>query len=150
MSIAPLNSAPLLVTYSEAARLLGGLGFDGKPKPVSTRHVERLAKAGKLRAVGQGRARRVVYSSILAYIEQVLPSLGEAGVELAVLGDLVGNVRFEGRDPEPVGEVEAKLDCHWVTFSKAAFQHVPTDLGHLAGIRGIPVIELLLAELAQQ
>jgi DNA helicase IV len=45
----------------------------------------------------------------LAYIEQVLPSLGEAGVELAVLGDLVGNVRFDGRDPEPVARVKGDL-----------------------------------------
>jgi DNA helicase IV len=45
----------------------------------------------------------------LAYIEQVLPSLGEAGVELAVLGDLVGNVRFEGRDPEPVARIKGDL-----------------------------------------
>jgi DNA helicase IV len=34
----------------------------------------------------------------LGYIEQVLPSLGEAGVELAVLGDLVPNVRVNGYD----------------------------------------------------
>jgi DNA helicase IV len=45
----------------------------------------------------------------LAYIEQVLPSLGEAGVELAVLGDLVGTVRFEGRDPEPVARIKGDL-----------------------------------------
>ena len=41
----------------------------------------------------------------LGYIEQVLPSLGEAGVELAVLADLIdgaGTVRIEGRDrPDP-------------------------------------------------
>jgi len=34
----------------------------------------------------------------LGYIEQVLPSLGEAGVELAVLGDLVEPVRVQGSD----------------------------------------------------
>ncbi|HEX7094619.1 MAG TPA: DNA/RNA helicase domain-containing protein, partial [Acidimicrobiales bacterium] len=45
----------------------------------------------------------------LAYIEQVLPSLGEAGVELAVLADLVEGVRIEGRDPEPVGRVKGDL-----------------------------------------
>ncbi|MBI2708894.1 MAG: AAA family ATPase [Actinobacteria bacterium] len=37
----------------------------------------------------------------LAYIEQVLPSLGEAGVELVVLADLVDSVRVRGND-EPV------------------------------------------------
>src|SRR5690606_26156997 len=45
----------------------------------------------------------------LAYIEQVLPSLGEAGVELAVLGDLIDGVRIDGRDPEPVGRVKGDL-----------------------------------------
>jgi len=34
----------------------------------------------------------------LGYIEQVLPSLGEAGVELAVLADLVPEVRIQGYD----------------------------------------------------
>jgi DNA helicase IV len=34
----------------------------------------------------------------LSYIDQVLPSLGEAGVELAVLADLVDDVRVEGYD----------------------------------------------------
>ncbi|HEX6568301.1 MAG TPA: UvrD-helicase domain-containing protein [Acidimicrobiales bacterium] len=34
----------------------------------------------------------------LGYIERVLPSLGEAGVELAVLADLIDNVRVRGRD----------------------------------------------------
>src|SRR4029453_10986413 len=34
----------------------------------------------------------------LGYIERVLPSLGEAGVELAVLADLVDHVEVEGRD----------------------------------------------------
>ncbi|HET6948868.1 MAG TPA: hypothetical protein VFI47_00730 [Acidimicrobiales bacterium] len=34
----------------------------------------------------------------LGYIERVLPSLGEAGVELAVLADLIEDVRVDGRD----------------------------------------------------
>jgi excisionase family DNA binding protein len=54
---------PLLVSFEEAARILGG------DRPVSVRHVERLVKAKKLRAVGQGRARRVKYDSLLKYIE---------------------------------------------------------------------------------
>jgi DNA helicase IV len=45
----------------------------------------------------------------LAYIEQVLPSLGEAGVELAVLGDLIEHVRVDGRDLEPVARVKGDL-----------------------------------------
>jgi DNA helicase IV len=42
----------------------------------------------------------------LAYIEQVLPSLGEAGVELAVLADLVENVNVRGRDREEVARLK--------------------------------------------
>lgn len=61
----PYNPAPLLITYEEAAQTLGG-----PKKPVSTRHIERLVKARQLRAVGTGRARRIVYASILAYIER--------------------------------------------------------------------------------
>jgi DNA helicase IV len=45
----------------------------------------------------------------LAYIEQVLPSLGEAGVELAVLGDLIDHARVDGRDREPVARVKGDL-----------------------------------------
>jgi DNA helicase IV len=42
----------------------------------------------------------------LSYIEQVLPSLGEAGVQIAVLGDLVPHVRVAGADPIEVGRVK--------------------------------------------
>ena len=43
----------------------------------------------------------------LAYIEQVLPSLGEAGVEQAVLADLLSPaVRVAGLDDETVGRVK--------------------------------------------
>ncbi|MCB0964943.1 MAG: AAA family ATPase, partial [Acidimicrobiales bacterium] len=42
----------------------------------------------------------------LAYIEQVLPSLGEAGVELAVLADLVDDVSVRGRDREAVARLK--------------------------------------------
>jgi DNA helicase IV len=46
----------------------------------------------------------------LAYIEQVLPSLGEAGVELAVLADLVDDVEVRGRDRS----AEARIKGHEV------------------------------------
>ena len=46
----------------------------------------------------------------LAYIEQVLPSLGEAGVQLAVLADLVDGVNIKGRDRATV----ARLKGHQV------------------------------------
>ena len=42
----------------------------------------------------------------LAYIEQVLPSLGEAGVQLAVLADLVDDVNIRGRDHEAVARTK--------------------------------------------
>jgi DNA helicase IV len=42
----------------------------------------------------------------LAYIEQVLPSLGEAGVQLAVLADLVEGVDVRGRDTPDVGRAK--------------------------------------------
>jgi DNA helicase IV len=42
----------------------------------------------------------------LAYIEQVLPSLGEAGVELAVLADLIDQVSVRGRDHEEVARLK--------------------------------------------
>ena len=42
----------------------------------------------------------------LAYIEQVLPSLGEAGVELVVLADLVDGVSVRGRDQPPAARLK--------------------------------------------
>jgi DNA helicase IV len=45
----------------------------------------------------------------LRYIEQVLPSLGEAGVEQVVLADLVPDVRFASRDQDSDSPVAARL-----------------------------------------
>jgi DNA helicase IV len=45
----------------------------------------------------------------LGYIEQVLPSLGEAGVELAVLADLVDDVAVQGRDVRLAARVKGDL-----------------------------------------
>jgi len=46
----------------------------------------------------------------LAYIEQVLPSLGEAGVEIAVLGDLLApRVKIDRLDSEPVAFIKGDL-----------------------------------------
>jgi DNA helicase IV len=42
----------------------------------------------------------------LGYIDQVLPSLGEAGVELAVLADLVDRERIDGEDQPRVARVK--------------------------------------------
>jgi excisionase family DNA binding protein len=64
MSITSFPTAkaiPVLITYEEAARRLGG---------VSIRHVERLVKARKLRRKGSNKARRIVESSLIRYIER--------------------------------------------------------------------------------
>jgi DNA helicase IV len=45
----------------------------------------------------------------LSYIEQVLPSLGEAGVEIAQLSDLVPHVRVSGYDDEATAKVKGDL-----------------------------------------
>lgn len=45
----------------------------------------------------------------LTYIEQVLPSLGESGVELAVLGDFVGDARVRGKDPHHLARIKGDL-----------------------------------------
>jgi DNA helicase IV len=42
----------------------------------------------------------------LGYIEQVLPSLGEAGVDMAVLGDLIDPVRVRGGDSPVAARVK--------------------------------------------
>jgi DNA helicase IV len=45
----------------------------------------------------------------LTYIEQVLPSLGEAGVELSTLADLVDHVRVQGTDRPVTGRIKGDL-----------------------------------------
>ena len=45
----------------------------------------------------------------LTYIEQVLPSLGEAGVELATLADLVDGVRVQGTDLPATARIKGDL-----------------------------------------
>ena len=42
----------------------------------------------------------------LTYVEQILPSLGEAGVRLATLGDLLDGVVVRGDDSEPVARTK--------------------------------------------
>ena len=42
----------------------------------------------------------------LTYVEQILPSLGEAGVDLATLGDLLDGVVTDGHDAEPVARTK--------------------------------------------
>ena len=50
----------------------------------------------------------------LTYIEQVLPSLGEAGVRLAVLSDLVPRAKVRGFDNELIAAIKGKEDIKHV------------------------------------
>ncbi len=77
----------------------------------------------------------------LGYIEQVLPSLGEAGVEMAVLADLVADVRVTGRDEH--GPARIKGDLRMVNVVRRAVRDrqrpLRTDLVVGMGIRKIRV-----------
>ncbi|MEM9653888.1 MAG: UvrD-helicase domain-containing protein [Actinomycetota bacterium] len=77
----------------------------------------------------------------LGYIEQVLPSLGEAGVEMAVLADLVPEVRVAGRD-EPIA-ARIKGDLRMVNVVRRALRDrqraVRADLVVGMGVRKIRV-----------
>ena len=54
----------------------------------------------------------------LTYVEQVLPSLGEAGVRLATLGDLLEDAPVGGHDSEPVART--KGDARMATVVRRA------------------------------
>ncbi|MXZ29667.1 MAG: AAA family ATPase [Acidimicrobiia bacterium] len=54
----------------------------------------------------------------LTYVEQVLPSLGEAGVRLATLGDLLDDLPVGGHDAEPVART--KGDARMATVLRRA------------------------------
>src|SRR5204863_4378832 len=64
----------------------------------------------------------------LSYIDQVLPSLGEAGVELAVLADLVPEVAIRGRDTGKTARIKGdermmKLLARAVRQRERALRH---------------------------
>jgi DNA helicase IV len=81
-------------------------------------HRERLARSGVL-VVGPNPV-------FTRYIEQVLPSLGETGVRLATLEQLVPGVAVEAADTEPVATVkgDARL-ARVLRNAVAAYQRVP-------------------------
>ncbi len=54
----------------------------------------------------------------LTYVEQILPSLGEAGVRLSTLGDLLGDLPVSGHDSEPVART--KGDARMATVLRRA------------------------------
>ncbi len=61
----------------------------------------------------------------LSYIEQVLPSLGESGVEVSVLADLVPNVRASGRDKFEAARVKGDLSMAKVVQRAVADRQRP-------------------------
>ena len=77
----------------------------------------------------------------LAYIEQVLPSLGEAGVELAVLADLIDTVGVRGNDRPAVARI--KGDERMVKVIQRAVRDrergLRTDLRVPAGLQTLVV-----------
>ena len=77
----------------------------------------------------------------LGYIEQVLPSLGEAGVEMAVLADLVPDTRVPGRDDSVAARI--KGDLRMVHVVRRALRDrqraLRTDLVVGMGVRKIRV-----------
>ncbi len=81
----------------------------------------------------------------LAYIEQVLPSLGEAGVELAVLGDLVEGVRVRGDDDATTARVKgdarmAKVIAKAARDRKRGLRRA-LKVGHGLQVLTLPVAE---------
>jgi DNA helicase IV len=85
----------------------------------------------------------------LGYIEQVLPSLGEAGVEMAVLADLVRGVRVAGRDDLGAGRVKGDLRMTQVVRRavRDRQQALRTDLVVGLGIRKLRVTVSRSAEI---
>ncbi len=85
----------------------------------------------------------------LGYIEQVLPSLGEAGVEMAALPDLIGKVRVSGRD-EPVA-ARIKGDLRMAKMVRRALRDrqrpLRADLVVPMGIRKVRVPAAVSAEI---
>lgn len=88
----------------------------------------------------------------LGYIEQVLPSLGEVGVDLAVLADLVPRVRVTGRDePTPA---RTKGDLRIVSVVHRAIRErqrpLRSDLVVGMGVRKLRVSRAATAEIVAE
>ena len=77
----------------------------------------------------------------LGYIEQVLPSLGEAGIELGVIADLVPGIRVAGRDRGVSARI--KGDLRIVNLVRRALRdrqrRLTTDLVVGLGVRKLRV-----------
>ena len=83
----------------------------------------------------------------LGYIEQVLPSLGEAGVELSVLGDMVPGVRVAGRDIELAARTKGDLDMVKVVRRAVRDRQRPLRADLVVGI-GARRVRLTVADSA--
>ena len=82
----------------------------------------------------------------LGYIEQVLPSLGEAGVELAVLADLVGGgIRVQGRDEPRAARRKGDLDMVHVVRRAVRDRQRPLARPLQVGM-GVRVLRMTVAE----
>ena len=77
----------------------------------------------------------------LGYIEQVLPSLGEAGVELSVLADLIPETPVRGRDTGLVARVKGDLRMTDVLRRAVADRERPLRAGLEVGY-GLSVLRL--------
>ncbi len=95
------------IIRSELAGILVVQGGPGTGKTVVALHrAAYLLYSHRFPLEGQGVLVVGPNRLFLSYIEQVLPSLGEAGVEIAVLSDLIPHVRVNGNDPTPVAHVK--------------------------------------------
>ena len=81
----------------------------------------------------------------LAYIEQVLPSLGEAGVELAVLADLVDGVEIKGRDRAAVARLKGHQVMTQVLTKAVRDRKRPLDTALRIGV-GLQTLTLTAAQ----
>lgn len=99
-----------LIIRSELPGILVVQGGPGTGKTVVALHrAAYLLYSHRFPLEGQGVLVVGPNRVFLSYIEQVLPSLGEAGVEIAVLADLVPQVRVSGYDDEDVARVKGDL-----------------------------------------
>lgn len=88
----------------------------------------------------------------LGYIEQVLPSLGEAGVEMAALPDLVAQVRVSGRDEPTAARIKGDLRMATVVRRALRDRQRPlrADLVVPMGVRKVRVPAAVTAEIVSE
>jgi DNA helicase IV len=81
----------------------------------------------------------------LAYVEQVLPSLGEAGVELAVTADLVDGVTVGDRDHPELGRIKGDVRMAEVLVAAVGDRQRPLRRELAVGY-GLTTLRLSVAE----